>query len=112
MKAVFKKFCWMTWFVATACVATAAPDYEAVRPLLADRCYKCHGPEKQKGGLRLDSKASALKGGDSKEPSVVPGDSAKSRIIKLVSSKDPEERMPTEGGSSHVRTDRFVAKLD
>ena len=31
-----------------------------VRPVLAENCFKCHGPEKQKGGLRLDSKAAHL----------------------------------------------------
>src|SRR5882672_4886052 len=36
-----------------------------VRPLLHASCVPCHGPEKQKGGLRLDSKAALLKGGDS-----------------------------------------------
>src|SRR5258708_37821434 len=36
-----------------------------VRPILADRCLECHGPEKQKGNLRLDSLAAILKGGDS-----------------------------------------------
>ena len=35
-----------------------------IRPLLADNCVKCHGAEKQKGGLRLDSLEMALKGGD------------------------------------------------
>jgi cytochrome c553 len=36
-----------------------------VRPILADRCLECHGPEKQKGNLKLDSLAGMLKGGDS-----------------------------------------------
>ena len=44
-----------------------------VRPLLADRCFECHGPEKQKGGLRLDQKASILGAGDSEAVAVVPG---------------------------------------
>eukprot|EP01034_Spumella_vulgaris_P044164 gene44164-54895_t len=34
-----------------------------IRPLLAENCLKCHGEEKQKGGLRLDSRAAALEGG-------------------------------------------------
>ena len=37
---------------------------KSVRPLLAERCFKCHGPEKAKAGLRLDSRASILNGGD------------------------------------------------
>ena len=36
-----------------------------VRPLLVERCLKCHGPKKQESGLRLDSRAAILKGGDS-----------------------------------------------
>ena len=43
-----------------------------VRPVLATRCQACHGPTKQKGGLRLDSRAAALAGGDT-GPAVVPG---------------------------------------
>ena len=38
-----------------------------VRPLLADQCYECHGEKKQKGGLRLDSAAAVLQGGESIE---------------------------------------------
>src|SRR5947209_3293224 len=51
-----------------------------VKPVLAGQCFKCHGPEKQKGGLRLDSRAAALEGGNS-GPAVVPGKSEKSKLI-------------------------------
>ncbi len=44
-----------------------------VRPVLVANCLGCHGPEKPKGGLRLDSRAAALKGGDS-GPAVVAGE--------------------------------------
>src|SRR5262245_59352791 len=44
-----------------------------VRPLLAEHCLACHGPKKRMGGLRLDSRAAMLKGGDS-GPAVKPGD--------------------------------------
>src|ERR1700685_316804 len=36
----------------------------SVRPILVQRCQKCHGDKVQKGGLRLDSRADLLKGGD------------------------------------------------
>ena len=48
-----------------------------IQPLLQQHCVKCHGPEKQKGKLRLDSKQAALTGGKG-GPSIVPGDAAKS----------------------------------
>ncbi|HVC98921.1 MAG TPA: PSD1 and planctomycete cytochrome C domain-containing protein [Pirellulales bacterium] len=54
-----------------------------VRPLLATRCHECHGPLRQKGGLRLDSLAAALAGGDS-GPAVVPGKPDESTLIDAV----------------------------
>lgn len=72
---------------------------DVIQPLLAAKCVKCHGAEKQKGGLRLDLKSAALKGGDSGEPAVKPNDSAESRLIELISTTDEDERMPPEGES-------------
>jgi hypothetical protein len=54
-----------------------------VRPVLADHCYKCHGEKKQKSGLRLDSRAFVLKGGEV-GPVVVPGKPEASRLILSV----------------------------
>ena len=67
-----------------------------IRPLLHARCIECHGPEKQKGGLRLDAKTAAMKGGAS-GPAILPGKSADSELIRRVSSTDPAERMPSKG---------------
>jgi len=67
---------------------------ERVWPLLDRACVKCHGGEKQKGGLRLDSRAAALKGGDT-GPAVVPGKPEESLLIKLIRHAEPDrERMP------------------
>jgi mono/diheme cytochrome c family protein len=54
-----------------------------VRPVLVTQCVRCHGPEKQRGGLRLDSRAAALQGGD-KGPAVVPGKPHESRLVAAV----------------------------
>jgi hypothetical protein len=54
-----------------------------VRPLLAAKCQKCHGPRQQRGGLRLDSREAALKGGKT-GPAVVAGDAAGSLLIEAV----------------------------
>jgi cytochrome c553 len=65
-----------------------------VWPLLDRACVKCHGPEKQKGELRLDSRTAALAGGES-GPALVPGKPAESLLLKLIRHADPErERMP------------------
>ncbi len=59
-----------TVFATLASVTLAAPPDESVffekkvRPILADRCFACHGSEKQKGGLRVDSRPALLTGGD------------------------------------------------
>ncbi len=68
-----------------------------VKPVLAEHCFKCHGPEKQKGGLRLDAKALMLGGGDSGDPAIVAGDSAESPLVARVNSTDPDEMMPPKG---------------
>src|SRR5205823_11240334 len=52
-----------------------------VRPVLVENCVGCHGPKKQSGGLRLDS-AAGLKAGADGEAVVVPGEPAKSRLVK------------------------------
>src|SRR5258708_21164448 len=70
-----------------------------VQPIFEKNCFKCHGAEKQKGGLRLDVKSAALKGGDEHAPDIVPGDSAKSPLIKFVTSLDPDEKMPPKGNA-------------
>ncbi len=71
----------------------AAEFFESkVRPVLADNCFSCHGPDKQKGGLRLDSRAALLKGADG-EPVVVPGDPEASPLIKAVR-HDGDTKMP------------------
>jgi hypothetical protein len=64
-----------------------------VLPLLRARCISCHGPEKQKGGLRLDSREAVLKGGEA-GPSIVPGDPEKSLLLRAVKQTHPEIKMP------------------
>lgn len=54
-----------------------------VRPLLAGKCVKCHGPDKQEGGLRLDSLEAMLEGGDS-GPALVPGEVAESLLVEAI----------------------------
>jgi mono/diheme cytochrome c family protein len=78
----------------TLCAAALLPvltravepvDYvRDVKPLLAKHCIACHGPDKQRSGLRLDTAASALKGGNS-GPAIVPGKSGDSRLLIAVS---------------------------
>jgi mono/diheme cytochrome c family protein len=65
-----------------------------VRPIFAEKCQKCHGADKQKGGLRLDSRDAVLKGGESGAV-VVPGKPAESPMIDAVNYRGLE--MPPTG---------------
>jgi mono/diheme cytochrome c family protein len=67
-----------------------------VRPILQKHCYECHGAEKQKSALRLDIKSEALRGGDAYGPNLIAKKSAESPLIQLITSKDPDERMPPD----------------
>ncbi len=69
-----------------------------VRPILVERCQKCHGPEKQKGDLRLDSRAGALAGGKG-GPAVVPGKIDESPLVDAINYGDllqmpPKSKLP------------------
>jgi hypothetical protein len=97
----------MRLLVSIACVSILSPPAWAeepvsveffekkVRPILAANCTSCHGAIKQKGGLRLDSKAAFAKGGDN-GAAVVPGDAATSLLVKLVR-YDDDIKMPPKG---------------
>lgn len=78
-------------------VAEDRVDYlRQVKPLLAEKCYSCHGARKQKASLRLDTTAAAIHGGDS-GAAIVPGDADGSELIRRVTSTDDAERMPPDG---------------
>ena len=81
-----------------------------IRPLLADNCYKCHSTqaEKVKGGLLLDTREGALKGGET-GPAVVPGDLEKSLLIKAVRYTDPDLQMPPK---DKKLSDEQIANLE
>ncbi|WP_235963692.1 DUF1553 domain-containing protein [Tautonia rosea] len=67
-----------------------------IRPLLKERCYACHGALKSQAGLRLDTVAAMLDGGDS-GPAIEPGDSEFSPLVERILEHDDALRMPPEG---------------
>ena len=70
---------------------------EVIQPILLQRCSACHGPEKQKADLRVDSLEALLKGGKS-GPVLVPGQASDSRMIqRLLLPLNDEDHMPPEG---------------
>jgi hypothetical protein len=76
---------------------TALQYNRDIRPILSDRCFKCHGPDKgsRKAGLRLDQPESAL--GPRKDPAqhaIVPGHPEQSLLVGHIFSRDPDFIMP------------------
>lgn len=81
-----------------------------IRPVLAEHCYKCHsaGAEKLKGDLYVDSKDGLLKGGAS-GPAIVPGNPAKSLLVKTMRHDDPDMAMPPK---QEKLSDEILADFD
>ena len=67
-----------------------------IEPLFKQRCHACHSEQLATSGLRLDRKQDALRGGHS-GPSIIPGDSAKSRLVHLVAGYQVKVVMPPGG---------------
>ena len=69
---------------------------KSVRPVLAENCFKCHGPKKQKGGLRLDHIEFVLGGGDT-GPALTREDVSSSPILTAINYADVDFQMPPDG---------------
>jgi mono/diheme cytochrome c family protein len=83
--------------LATSTAAAADVDFNRnVRPILAENCFLCHGPDDgtRKAKLRLDVRDAALKGGKSGTAAIVPGKPGESALVTRIISADPEQRMP------------------
>ncbi len=87
---------WLASFLAAteSRASTAISFAKEIAPVLQQKCVTCHGPEKQKGGYRLDSFEWLRKTGESGEPPIIDGLVAESHLLKLVTTADEDERMP------------------
>lgn len=90
---------WGSFAGVVARQATAAEIGFAreIQPLLARRCFACHGPDTQEAGLRLDQANAATAELDSGMTAIVPGDAAGSEILARIQSDDEFLQMPPEG---------------
>jgi hypothetical protein len=82
---------------AEAAKSSGGIDFDKqIKPLLAEQCYRCH-EEKAKGGLRLNSREYALKGGDSEKPAIVPGKPEESLLLEMIHPDAGDDIMPPKG---------------
>ncbi|MFM8984549.1 MAG: DUF1553 domain-containing protein, partial [Planctomycetia bacterium] len=97
--------------VAAGGAAVAAPPgFNAdVRPILADKCFRCHGPDSgsRQAGLRLDRRADTVAVHDGRA-AVVPGDPAASTVHERIVSDDPDVRMPPPDAAPLTAAERGV----
>src|SRR5688572_3232150 len=78
-----------------------------IRPILVDNCEDCHGPEKQKGNLRLDSKVGWMRGGDSGSV-IQPGKPDDSLLINAVRYWDKNLQMPPKHALEKPAVDALI----
>jgi hypothetical protein len=96
-------------FASAASVRAEEPvDYlKQIKPLLATRCYACHGALKQESGLRLDTVAAITTGGDG-GAILSSGNSRDSAILERVTHDDADLRMPPEGEGAPFTADEVA----
>src|SRR5688500_7636861 len=97
--------CRLSWFVLAAAVgclsqpalATDVPDFvREIRPILAEHCFPCHGPDggRRQGGLRLDRPEGAVARLESGKVAIEPGKTKESELVARIESADPDLVMP------------------
>jgi len=95
--AMVRRIAVCLFVVACRAAVAAGPDFQReIQPLLAEHCAHCHGIDEatRQGGLRLDIRQSALEGGDSGTPAIVPGTPEASEMVARIRSTDPDVVMP------------------
>ena len=81
------------------CAADEIDYVKQIKPLLATKCYACHGALKQEGGLRLETLALMTQGGDS-GAAVVAGDATASTILERITADEDSRMPPSEDGAA------------
>lgn len=108
---------WWWWPTEAGPQETSMPeivDYNYhIRPILSDRCFKCHGPDanKRKANLRLDTPEGAFAAfkDNPKMRAIVPGNPDASDVYVRLITKDTSERMPPL--NSHLSVTAFEVEL-
>lgn len=97
----FPKTVWIVLILVLAAlgfsfmVSTHTVDYNTeVKPIFNKKCITCHGGVKRQSGFSLLFRSEALAVNKSGKPAIIPGDPTHSELIRRLTLKDPEERMP------------------
>ncbi|MBB76346.1 MAG: hypothetical protein CMJ75_17715 [Planctomycetaceae bacterium] len=87
---------WVAWGL-TPVSADEGDFYRDVQAALVKSCILCHGPSKQESGYRVDLLDVLLRGGESGQPAVIPGNPEASYLWQRIVSQDPDQKMPPRG---------------
>ena len=90
--------------VAPAALAQAKYEYNRdIRPILAENCFACHGPDSaaRKAELRLDRREDAIASG-----AIVPGKPGESPLVERLDLEDPVKRMPPERSHKKLKAEQ------
>ncbi len=117
MKSLRSHGGWITCVVAGEILAAVLPARAAdkiqfnrdVRPILADNCFACHGPDSnhRKAGLRLDTKEGFFEKTPKHEPTVVPGSLAKSELWLRITTTNLDDKMPPEDSHKSLKPEQI-----
>jgi mono/diheme cytochrome c family protein len=118
MKSLRSHGVWTAAVVASGMLATATSASAAesrirynrdVRPILADNCFACHGPDAnhRKAGLRLDTKEGFFEKTPKHEPTVVPGNLAKSELWLRITTTNLDDKMPPEDSHKSLKPEQI-----
>ena len=113
-RVLASRACAVIFIAATAAsgAETAVRFNRDVRPIFADNCFACHGPDsnKRKAGLRLDTKEGIFEKTAKREPAVVPGQLKQSELWSRITTTNVDDRMPPEDSHKELKPEQ-IAKI-
>ncbi len=102
---------WLCWIALPTDAAEPPIDFgRQIRPILANNCLKCHGPDaaERKASLRLDVREVATMAAESGEIAIVPGNPEKSELVKRITAPDADLRMPPAESKKSLTADEIA----
>src|SRR5690242_11266585 len=98
---------------AAQTAAAGSIDFDRdVKPILREKCTGCHGPAQQQAGLRLDARRQALMGSFENGVVIIPGNSARSRLVWRISGREYGPQMPPTGALHPDQIDTIKRWID
>lgn len=81
-----------------------------IRPILSNACFQCHGPDegKRQSGLRFDIREHALQPAESGKPAIVPGQAAKSELLRRIHANGDEQMPPADSGKTITPAQKVI----